>query len=273
MMNIPNIVKFARDFLLDRSIMEWTCNYDGAPMSIQGTYEAAYLQDIGGRSEQQDRVAILWSDAACLVVPADGMGGHIRGAFAAQSVIDAASNPFEEDAQVPAADLLKIAVETAHNLINTGAKSLQFPGSTCVMLHLTMSQATWTNIGDSRLYRFRDGQYLDRTVDHTDVDLARLEGLLSEEEARADPRRNRLFGYLGGLQWPQIEVKSADISERDSFLLCSDGLWENVDTQELEAVFAAKKLSRTLRELVSAARSRGGAKCDNISVAAVRQAR
>ena len=117
---------------------------------------------------------------------------------------------FEEAAQVPAADLLKIGVETAHILINTGAKSLQFPGSTCVILHLAMSQATWTSIGDSRLYRFRDGQFLDRTVDHTDVDLARLEGSLSEEEARADPRRNRLFGYLGGLRWPQIEVKSAN---------------------------------------------------------------
>ena len=174
---------------------------------------------------------------------------------------------------MPAADLLKRAAETAHNLINTGAKSFQFPGSTCVMLHLTTSQATWTSIGDSRLYRFRDGQFLDQTVDHTDVDVARLEGLLSEEEARTDPRRNRLFGYLGGLQWPQIEVKSADISERDGFLLCSDGLWENVDTQELEAVFAAKELSRALRELVTTARSRGGSQCDNISVVAVRPTR
>lgn len=242
-------------------------------MNFRETFEAACFQDIGGRSEQQDRVAILWSDAACIAVLADGMGGHIRGAFAAQSVINVTSDLFEEGAHVPAADLLKSAAETAHNLINTGAKSFQYPGSTCVMLHLTTSQATWTNIGDSRLYRFRDGQFLDRTVDHTDVDIARQEGLLSEEEARTDPRRNWLFGHLGGLQWPQIEVKSADISERDSFLLCSDGLWENVDTQELEAVFAAKKLSRALRELVYAARSRGGSQCDNISVVAVRQTR
>lgn len=242
-------------------------------MNIQEIFEAASYQDIGTRSDQQDRVAILWSDAACLAVLADGMGGHIRGAFAAQSVIDVTSDLFKEGAHVPAADLLKSAAEMAHNLINTGAKSSQFPGSTCVMLHITSSQATWTNFGDSRLYRFRDGRFLDRTIDHTDVDVARLEGLLSEEEARTDPRRNWLFGHLGGLQWPQIEVKSADISERDGFLLCSDGLWENVDTQELEAVFAAKQLSRALRELVSAARSRGGAQCDNISVIAVRQTR
>ena len=65
-------------------------------------------------------------------------------------------------------------------------------------------------------------------------------------------------------------MHSADIFERDSFLLCSDGLWENTDTQELEATVTAKNLSRSLRELVNAARSRGGASCDNISVAAVR---
>ena len=239
-------------------------------MRIQNFYEAAWFQDIGARSEQQDRVAILWSDTACLAVLADGMGGEIRGAFAAQMVIDAASYQFHGLVQDSAADLLTLVVETADELINTGWKSSFFPGSTCVLLHLTPSKATWTNVGDSRLYRFREGRYLDRTVDHTNVDLARREGWLSEEETRAHPGKNRLFGYLGGWQRPQINVHSADIFERDSFLLCSDGLWENTDTQELEATVTAKNLSRSLRELVNAARSRGGASCDNISVAAVR---
>ena len=239
-------------------------------MGIQEIFEADCFQDIGGCAEQQDRVAILWSDAACLAVLADGMGGEIRGAFAAQMVIDAASYQFDGIAQASAADLLKLSVETADELINTGLKSSFFPGSTCVFLHLTQSKATWTNVGDSRLYRFRKGRCLDRTVDHTDVDLARLDGRLSEEEARAHPGKNRLFGYLGGWQRPQINVDSADISERDNFLLCSDGLWEHTDTQELGAVFSAKELSRAPRELVFTARLRGGEKCDNISVAAVR---
>ena len=139
-------------------------------MRIQNFYEAAWFQDVGARSEQQDRVAILWSDAACLAVLADGMGGEIRGAFAAQMVIDAASYQFHGLVQDSAADLLTLFVETADELINTGWKSSFFPGSTCVLLHLTPSKATWTNIGDSRLYRFREGRYLDRTVDHTSVD-------------------------------------------------------------------------------------------------------
>ena len=141
------------------------------------------------RSEQQDRVAILWSDTACLAVLADGMGGEIRGAFAAQMVIDAASYQFHGLVQDSAADLLTLFVETADELINTGWKSSFFPGSTCVLLHLTPSKATWTNVGDSRLYRFQDGRYFDRTVDHTSVDLARLDGRLSEEEARVHPRK------------------------------------------------------------------------------------
>ena len=239
-------------------------------MSIRDIYEAASFQDIGGRAEQQDRIEVLWSDDACLTVLADGMGGHIRGAFAAQSVIDVAGDLFSEASQFPAADLCKVIVETAHKIINTGGKGLEFPGSTCVLLHLTPLRATWTSVGDSRLYRFREGRYLDRTADHTDVDLARLAGRLSEEEARTHPGRNRLFGFLGGLQWPRFNIQSADLSEGDSFLLCSDGLWEHMDTEELGAVFSPKELSRALRKLVSAAHSRGGANCDNISVAAVR---
>lgn len=239
-------------------------------MSMRDIYEAASCQDIGGRAEQQDRIEVLWSDGACLAVTADGMGGHIRGAFAAQSVIDVAGDLFARAPLSPSTYLCKAIVETAHELINTGGKGLEFPGSTCVGLHLTPFRATWTNVGDSRLYCFREGRYLDRTVDHTDVDLARLDGRLSEEEARTHPGRNRLFGFLGGLQWPQIDIQSADLAEGDSFLLCSDGLWEHTDTQELEAVFSAKELSRALRELVSTARSRGGANCDNISVVVVR---
>lgn len=240
-------------------------------MSIRDSYEAASFQDIGGRAEQQDRIGVLWSEDACLAVMADGMGGHIRGAFAAQSVIDVAGGLFAKAPQSSAADLCRVIVETAHELINTGGKGLEFPGSTCVLLHLTPFRATWTSVGDSRLYRFRQGRYLERTVDQTDVDLARLDGQITEEEARTHPGRNRLFGFLGGLRWPLIDIQSADIAEDDSFLLCSDGLWEHTDTQELEALFCAKELSRALRKLVSAARSRGGAHCDNISVAAIRR--
>ena len=103
-------------------------------MSVQEIYEAACFQDIGTRKEQQDRVEILRSDVACLVILADGLGGHARGAFAAQTVIDVASAMFKGATrrQSPAADLLQAIVTNAHERINpatAGKPSLrEFPG-------------------------------------------------------------------------------------------------------------------------------------------------
>ena len=85
-------------------------------MHISDIYEVDYLQDIGGRKEQQDRVAILRSDSACLVVLADGLGGHIDGAFAAQTVVDVAREVF--DARIRAAEpaeLFEAIVTDAHS--------------------------------------------------------------------------------------------------------------------------------------------------------------
>ena len=76
-----------------------------------------------------------------------------------------------------------------------------------------------------------------------------------------------------GFESPSIEIRSEDTSERDGFLLCSDGLSDNVSDRDMEAVFDAQDFPAALRELVSSARSRGGGFCDNISAAAVRLAR
>ena len=106
-------------------------------MSVQEIYEAACFQDIGGRKEQQDRVEILWSDTACLVVLADGMGGHMRGAFAAQTAVDVARKVFGSAVQTPAADLFESIVATANDHINSKATMFNCPATTCVLLHLT----------------------------------------------------------------------------------------------------------------------------------------
>ena len=224
-------------------------------MNIADLYEAACCLDIGGRKEQQDRVEILWSDAACLVVLADGMGGHIDGALAAQTAIDSAREAFEASAQTPAKKLFQKIVTEAHERINGAAQDDLYPSSTLVLLHLTPSTATWTHLGDSRLYRFKNGRYLERTKDHSYP-----EGGMS--------------ACLGaGWQLPRIDVSYADISEGDGFLLCSDGLWEDVNDQQLEAAIAARDMPGALRELVDYVRLHGRGFGDNISVAAVRRGR
>ena len=226
-------------------------------MSIQEIYEAACFQDIGGRHEQQDRVEILRSDAAWLVVLADGLGGHIDGAFAAQTAVDVARESFEASPQAEAVELFESIIAKAHERINAAEKSGQYPGTTCVLLHVTPSKATWTHMGDSRLYHFQDGRRLDQTRDHS------------------SGRGGMMYACLGGglEELPDLKIGMVEPSASDGLLLCSDGLSENVDNQELGAVFDAQDFPAALRELVSQARSRGGEYCDNISVAAVRLAR
>ena len=225
-------------------------------MNIKEIYEVAFLQDIGGRHEQQDRVEILWSDAACLVVLADGLGGHIDGAWAAQTAVDVANETFNADPSADAADLFQAIIADAHERINTGEKHGNYPGTTCVLLHLTRHKATWTHMGDSRLYHFRDSLQVARTEDHSSH-----------------------FGMMhaclgGGLEeLPKLAIGTVETSASDGFLLCSDGLSENVSDEGMAVVFDAQDFPAALRELAAMARSRGGANCDNISVAAVRLAR
>ena len=87
-------------------------------MHIRDIYCAAALKDIGGRKEQQDRVAILWQDNACLIVLADGLGGHDHAAFAAQTAVDVAAEVLEADPKAGAPDLFDTIIAAAHERIS-----------------------------------------------------------------------------------------------------------------------------------------------------------
>ena len=236
--------------------------------------DTASYADIGGRDEQQDRVAIFVNDNERLLVLADGMGGHEGGALAAQAVIDVACEQFVTSPDDKPVTLLTDIVNRAHDHINAiGTERGLSPHSTCVLLHLTKTTAPWVHVGDSRLYRFDNGRLVDRTIDHSVVEIMRLQGRITEEEMKTHPDQNRLYGALGGKNLPEVEKGCTDTTENDGFLLASDGLWENVSESELEAVFEAHNLDEALRGLVESAKKRGGPDCDNISVAAARHRR
>ena len=243
-------------------------------MTASAIYETACHSAIGTRDEQQDRVEVLARDGAWLLVLADGMGGHDGGALAAQVVVDTARERFDKVEPREPKDLLIVMAESAHERINAiGAERGIKPHSTCVLLYLNDAGATWAHVGDSRLYRFDDARLIGRTVDHSVVELMRLQGRITEDEMKTHPDQNRLYEALGGNQHPEIETGFAAASERDGFLLASDGLWENVGEPELAAVLRARELSTALRTLVERAKAKGGADCDNISVAVARRRR
>ena len=206
-----------------------------------------------------------------MLVLADGLGGHAGGAPAAQAVIDVARERFEAAAEENAADLLAGIVQSAHERICAIGEDIgASPRSTCVMLHVSATEAVWAHVGDSRLYRFDAGRVAARTLDHSVVELMRLEGRIDVEQMKRHPDRNRLFEALGGDRPPQPDTDGTTVSAQSGFLLASDGLWENVSDEEMEPIFGVRDLATCLADLVAKAKMRGGQECDNVAVAAAR---
>ena len=230
--------------------------------------------DIGARREQQDRVATLADGAAHLLVLGDGAGGHKGGALAAQALIDAAGAEFAERGGASPAEFLTAVVGCGHAQINAiGAQIGATPHTTCVLLYVDASRTAWAHVGDSRLYRFDDGRLVERTLDHSVVELLRLQGKIDESEVDGHPDRSKLYAALGGPETPPVEQGSKRTTMADGFLLASDGLWGHVQDADLEAALCASDLPAALEALVAKARAQGGETCDNISVAAIRHRR
>ena len=230
--------------------------------------ETAMWTDVGGREEQQDRVAILQSDGAQLLVVADGLGGHEGGALAAQAVVEAARDHFTRTDRLQDAEgHLAAIVANAHCRINAIATQGHSPHSTCVLLCVADGVATWAHVGDSRLYRFENGRLAERTTDHSVVEMMRLRGRITEEEMKTHPDQNRLYEALGGSQTPKPDFGLKAVEAGDSFLLASDGIWENVSNAQLEGALEASDFTTSLKELVAGAKSVGGPTCDNLAVA------
>lgn len=244
--------------------------------------EAGTGQHIGDRDEQQDRVAVFSSARApgyMMAVVADGMGGRTGGAIAAQQVIHTAKNLF--DAFSPSIEdvetlLHTIAAET-HTVIKlSAATSENEPHSTMVLLVLTPEKkAIWAHIGDSRLYRFENGEFVERTVDHSLVEQLISEGKLTRAEAKNHRLSNVLVKVLGSSRSePDITIGHCeDLKPGFAFMLCSDGLWPYFNTAELARAISYYPTRKATEILIRKARERvvaRGGKGDNCTLALIK---
>lgn len=241
-------------------------------------WELAQAASIGARDEQQDRSTVLADDdhARCLLVVADGMGGHAGGAWAAQTVVDSARAAWA-GATLPLAEpdgFLETLCRDAHDAVGRGAATSGRPppGSTAVFVYLDEQRAHWCHVGDSRLYLFRDGRLFQRTRDDSLVQLLVDLGEATEEEMAQHPAQNRLLRSLGGGDAaPEPSLGRAAIQAGDGLLLCTDGAWETLATAEMAAALAEPDLEAAAQDLVDLAAARGGPRGDNVTVVLARQ--
>lgn len=226
--------------------------------------------NIGKRSEQQDRLGLFSSKNGTrhLLVVADGMGGLEQGAKAAQIVINTAEHAFSQGKITNPELFLENIIHQAHQSINAlKLEASTVPGTTCVLLYLDKTEAYWAHIGDSRLYHFRQGLLINRTVDHSAMQLMIDQGLVEDNSDEANALQNQLYKRLGGDNDPEPDFNSCDLEPGDLFMLCSDGLWQAIEDKQVLGILEEHPLDQDGPEqLINLALKNGGSNCDNISV-------
>jgi protein phosphatase len=230
---------------------------------------ASGLSDVGCRRERnEDRIFV--DPEGGIFVLADGMGGEQCGALAAELAVRAVED-YITVAEVPepqtSHERLSAAVQFANRTVWLESKNRQGcegMGSTLSAVFITDSVASIANIGDSRVYLYRDGQL--RRLTRDDAIVANLveAGQITAEMARTHPMRNVLTAALGRSEQAPIHLADAAIQAGDWLMLSSDGLHGVLDDPQIEGFFRECRDPESLAQrLVAQARELGGP--DNIS--------
>jgi len=186
---------------------------------------------------------------AHLFVVADGMGGHAGGDVA--SAI-AAKRVAEADTDYPSARDAEFALQQALIAANSLLAETVFEHSELTGMGTTVSavlrvgnELALAHIGDSRIYRFRDGELVQITADHTFVQRLVDSGRITQEEAAVHPRRSVLMRVLGDVDAaPEIDTGIFDTKPGDRWLLCSDGLSSYVADDKMAAILSTVRTAQ-----------------------------
>ena len=206
--------------------------------------EYAELSLLGDREDNQDRVTVSAAEQAALLVVIDGMGGHSDGSRAADTALKSLLESFRQTS-LPMFDplgFLHMALSRAHDdvaKLGNGQAIDTRPRATTAVCLVQEGAAFWAHIGDSRVYHMRHGKILQRTRDHSHVELLLREGKITEEELPTHPMRNFVECCLGGdPAIPEMTVSGRHVLQPgDVLLLCTDGIWANLRDSDIAGFF------------------------------------
>jgi PPM family protein phosphatase len=204
---------------------------------------------------------------------ADGMGGHAAGEVASGLAVEALGEIADRDDLV--SDDVTTAVGEAHaRILRSAARHPEQTGMGTTLTGLAAvgddgtDQWAVFNVGDSRVYRFADGQLTQVTVDHSEVRELVDAGLITPEQAAYHPLRNIVTQSLGASWAPQVDLWVLPRQPGERFLVCSDGLSGELSDREIAALLARNEdPQEAATALVEAAVAAGGR--DNVTVVMV----
>lgn len=241
--------------------------------------EVASLTDVGvRRSHNQDAYGVLlapsadvWKDRGHILIVADGMGAHAVGELASALAADQIPHTYQKHAsQGPEQALRKAFDEANSNIHQKGMQNREFQGmgTTSTALLLRPEGVYVAHVGDSRAYRIR-GNYVEQlSFDHSlQWELARRQQV--SPESIAGIPSNVIVRSLGPEATVQVDIEGPHQTEPgDIYLICSDGLSNQLSDEELGVITQNMPLSDACQFLVDLANLRGGP--DNITVITLR---
>lgn len=222
-----------------------------------------------------DVMHLTVGEAGFLSAVSDGMGGALAGEVAsslAVKIVSQLMQKFQESpdyAQWPFSERFRLAIEQANLFIHEQSQtSPRFAGMGATFTGIAVHQETMylAQVGDSRAYIIRDGRIRQATKDQSLVGQLVDAGYLTEEQAQQHVYRNVILQALGAQPDTTVVLDRFALCQNDIVLLCSDGLSNKVQADEMLAILSsASDLKQGCQQLISLANERGGD--DNITVA------
>ena len=233
----------------------------------------------GGRAHNEDCLQHAKLNQGWFAVVSDGAGGHDKGDVAADLVVRVAFHELGSqltrcEGRPPVLAEVAHAANDALNRLQQGAVGHARMHATVVMLwiHRADMRASWSHVGDSRLYHLRHGRVSTVTRDDSVVQQLIDAGLLDPGQARGHANRNRLLSALGAEEpiSPNVNDAALELRDGDAFLLCTDGWYDTLEAADIERCMArAASADDWLEAMHATIASRSPPHQDNLSAVAV----
>lgn len=214
------------------------------------------------------------TDTCAWVVVCDGMGGANGGNIASKMTVDFIAEYFKgkienaNDEQIH--DIISEALEKANKHVFDASRikpELAGMGTTAVIAVIKNSVAHIAHVGDSRAYLIGPGDVKRLTLDHSFVQEMVNRGEITEDQARKHPNRNYITRALGVENAVKEDYIVVPFLKNEMLLLCTDGLSNYFNTDELNNIINGCEKSELASRLINVANKKGGS--DNITVAVI----
>ncbi|KGF10218.1 Stp1/IreP family PP2C-type Ser/Thr phosphatase [Urinicoccus massiliensis] len=214
------------------------------------------------RKNNEDAFKISNKDKIYLL--ADGMGGHLGGEFASSMAVQELEKLLVD---VKDKAEIKEAIEEVNRKIYQKSledENLSGMGTTLSLIKILDDHLYFANIGDSRIYCLKGKDLIQLTIDDSYVNYLLEVGAITSDQAKDHPKKNVLLKALGTTEDIEVFVQEVQWEEDDLYLLCSDGLTNMLEEEEIQEIISSNEAEKAVDLLINQALDRGGK--DNITV-------